>query len=98
MIEVRQTALFRDWLGELRDGIAVKAIRRRTARVQAGLFGDAKPIGGGLFELRIDHGPGYRVYFVRRGDTLVLLLCGGDKGSQERDIVRARALADQIAE
>ena len=98
MIEVRQTAKFRDWLGELRDDVAVKAIKRRIARIQAGLFGGAKPVGGGVAELRVDHGPGYRVYFVRRGAVVVILLCGGDKASQARDIARAQAIAEDWQE
>ena len=98
MIDVRQTANFCDWLDGLRDPIAVKAIKRRIVRLQAGLFGDAKPVGGGIAELRVDHGPGYRVYFVRCGAVVVILLCGGDKGSQQRDITRARMLADQWQE
>jgi putative addiction module killer protein len=98
MIEVRQTELFRDWLADLRDAIAVKSIKRRIARVQIGLFGDAKSVGDGVYELRIDHGPGYRVYYVRRGSVLVLLLCGGDKASQARDITRAKALAKDWTE
>ena len=93
MIDVRQTEHFADWLDNLRDGVAVKAIRRRIARVQIGLFGDTKSVGDGVVELRVDHGPGYRVYFVRHGDVVVLLLCGGDKKSQQRDIMRAKALA-----
>ena len=93
MIDVRQTEHFADWLDNLRDGVAVKAIRRRIARVQIGLFGDTKSVGDGVFELRVDHGPGYRVYFARHGDVVVLLLCGGDKKSQQRDIMRAKALA-----
>jgi putative addiction module killer protein len=98
VIEVRQTEPFRDWLDGLRDLVAVRAIKRRIARIQIGLFGDAKSIGGGVFELRIDHGPGYRVYFARRDEHLILLLCGGDKGGQPRDIARARALAEQWTE
>lgn len=98
MIDVRQTEASRDWLEGLRDLIAVKAVKRRIARVQIGLFGDAKPFGGGLHELRIEHGPGYRVYFARRRETPFLLLCGGDKGGQARDIVRAQALLDQWTE
>ena len=64
--------------------------------MQIGLFGDAKLVGDGLSELRVDHGPGYRVYFMRRGDILVILLCGGDKGSKARDIGRAKAMAEQL--
>ena len=98
MIEVRQTEIFSDWLKGLRDDIAAKAIKRRIARVQIGLMGDAKLIGDGVHELRIDQGPGYRVYFARRGQVLVLLLCGGDKGSQTRDIGKAKALAAEWKE
>lgn len=96
MIEVRQTEEFAQWLTSLRDDVAAKRIKQRIARVQIGLFGDAKSVGDGLSELRIDHGPGYRVYFMRRGDILVILLCGGDKGGQARDISRAKAMAEQL--
>jgi putative addiction module killer protein len=96
MIEVRQTEEFALWLASLRDDVAVKRIKQRIARIQIGLFGDSKSVGDGLIELRIDHRPGYRVYFVRRGDILVILLCGGDKGSQSRDIARAKAMADEL--
>ncbi len=96
MIEVRQTEEFAAWLVSLRDALAVKRIKQRIARVQIGLFGDAKPVGHGLSELRVDHGPGYRVYFVRRGAVLVILLCGGDKGSQARDIARAHLIAQNL--
>jgi len=98
VFEVRQTKQFREWLDGLRDLVAVKAVKRRIARVQIGLFGDAKRIGGGVHELRVDHGPGYRVYFARRGERLILLLCGGDKDSQARDIANAQALADEWTE
>jgi putative addiction module killer protein len=96
MIEVRQSEEFALWLAALRDELAVKRIKQRIARVQIGLFGDAKSVGDGLIELRVDHGPGYRVYYVRRGDTLVVLLCGGDKSSQSRDISRAKAMAQEL--
>lgn len=76
----------------------MKAIKRRIARVQIGLFGDAKSVGDEVHELRIDHGPGYRVYYARRGGVLMLLLCGGDKASQARDIARAKALAQDWTE
>lgn len=96
MIEIRQTVEFADWLGALRDTNAAKIIKRRAARLEAGLFGDAKGVGGGVMELRVDFGPGYRVYFVRRGSVLVILLCGGDKSSQSRDIKRAKEIAAQL--
>ncbi len=68
----------------------------RIERIEDGNFGDAKPVGGGVSELRISYGPGYRVYFARRGQAVVILLCGGDKGSQSRDIARAQAMAENL--
>jgi putative addiction module killer protein len=96
MVEVRQTALFREWLDGLADQRAAARIAQRIVRLQAGLLGDAKPVGDGISELRVDYGPVYRVYFVRRGQVLIILLCGGDKRSQRRDIVRAKALAAEL--
>ncbi|MEO7027198.1 MAG: type II toxin-antitoxin system RelE/ParE family toxin [Caulobacteraceae bacterium] len=96
MPEVRQTPIFREWLESLSDRRAVERIAQRIVRVESGLMGDVKAVGDGVSELRVDHGPGYRVYFVRRGAMLVLLLCGGDKRSQQRDIRRAIALAAQL--
>jgi putative addiction module killer protein len=69
---------------------------QRIVRLQAGLFGDAKAVGGGVSELRVDYGPGYRIYFTRRGKILVVLLCGGDKASQRRDIKAAIAMATEL--
>ena len=96
MIEVRQTKQFVDWLIGLRDTKARKIIRNRLNRIELGLFGDVTPVGQGISELRIDFGPGYRVYFVRRGAELVILLGGGDKASQPRDIAKAKELAGQL--
>jgi putative addiction module killer protein len=93
MIEVRQTEAFEAWLDGLVDQRASARIAMRISRLENGLFGDVKPVGDGVSELRIDYGPGYRVYFVQRGALLILLLCGGDKKHQKRDIVRAKALA-----
>lgn len=93
MIEVRQTEDFEAWLDGLVDKRASARIAMRISRLENGLFGDVKPVGDGVSELRIDYGPGYRVYFVQRGALLILLLCGGDKKRQKRDIVRAKALA-----
>ncbi len=95
MLEVRQTIVFSRWLDSLRDKRAVEKIAQRIVRLQAGLFGDAKFFDG-IGEIRVHHGPGYRVYFVQRGPLLIILLSGGDKSSQSRDIRRARALADDL--
>ena len=81
---------FREWLQGLRDVHARAKIRVRLNRVRLGNFGDAKPVGGGVSELRVPYGPGYRVYFARAGSTVVLLFCGGDKSTQKRDIGTAK--------
>lgn len=96
MLEVRQTPTFTAWIEGLRDRVAGKAIGQRLLRVEAGLFGDMHSIGDGVSELRIDTGPGYWVYFTRRGQTIVILLCGESKRGQERDIKRAKALAAEL--
>lgn len=85
---------FEAWLLGLRDAQAVARIEARLARLAAGNFGDAGPVGEGVLELRIDWGPGYRVYFARVGQATVLLLCGGDKRTQQRDIERAKDYFD----
>lgn len=95
MIEVRRTTVFIDWLRKLRDRRAQERITQRIVRLQSGLFGDAKFFDG-IGELRINHGPGYRVYFVRRGDVVVVLLCGGDKSTQSKDIEWAVKTAKEI--
>lgn len=94
MIEVRQTEHFRQWLKGLTDLQAAKRIAQRIVRLQAGLLGDAKFFDG-IGELRIDHGPGYRVYFVQRRKVLIILLAGGDKSTQSKDIKRAIKLAKE---
>ncbi len=81
--------IFGDWWSGLRDGTAKKAVFRRVYRMAQGNFGDYKPLRDGVWELRIDVGPGYRVYYARDGATIVLLLCGGDKRKQDSDIDRA---------
>jgi putative addiction module killer protein len=96
MIEVRQTEIFAAWFAELRDREARARITVRIRRLSLGNPGDVKPVGSGVSEMRIDYGCGYRVYFVRRGDTVCVLLCGGDKRSQDRDIARALELAQDI--
>lgn len=91
-IEIRQyqtadgRAPFDEWFASLRDRLAIKAIAARVTRMQSGNRGDWKAVGAGVFELRIDTGPGYRVYCGQDGETLVLLLCGGDKRTQTKDI------------
>lgn len=97
MPQVLRTAEFIEWLANLRDVAARARIARRIDRIAAGNFGDTKPVGAGVSELRFTFGPGYRVYYTRRGDVVVILLCGGDKGSQGRDIERAKAMAQEIA-
>jgi len=96
MIEVRQTDVFADWIGGLRDDRARMRVEVRIRRLQLGNPGDSKAIGEGVSELRIDYGPGYRVYFTWRAKTLVVLLAGGDKRTQARDIQTALALAREL--
>jgi len=96
MIEVVQTEVFQAWLERLRDRRAATRIIARIVRLTHGNPGDVKPVGEGLSKMRIDYGPGYRVYFVQRGAVLVIILCGGDKDSQARDIEQAKALARDL--
>ena len=96
MIEVRQTRTFMEWRAGLRDSVARKRIGARIDRLSFGNFGDVKPVGDGVSELRLDFGPGYRIYFVQRGNVLVILLCGGDKSSQRRDITNAKQMAQEL--
>ena len=98
MIELIKTDLFDRWLAGLRDLQARARIEVRIRRLSLGNPSDVKPVGEGLSELRIDYGPGYRVYFMRRGPLVVLLLCGGDKSSQKRDITLAKTIAAQWKE
>jgi putative addiction module killer protein len=93
VIEIRQTATYANWFDSLRDRKARARIDVRIRRLSLGNPGDVKPIGSGVSELRIDYGPGYRVYFVQRGPILIILLAGGDKRTQERDIKKALELA-----
>lgn len=96
MIEVVETRTFQEWISRLRDHQARARIAARVLRMTFGNYGDVKPIGQGVSEMRIDYGPGYRVYFTQRGERLILLLCGGDKSSQDRDILKAKALAKEF--
>jgi len=96
MIEVLETDEFKAWLSGLRDRQALLTIGVRLARLARGLLGDHRPVGDGVSELRIHVGPGYRIYLVRRGDILIVLIHGGDKGSQVRDIQKAKAIARSL--
>lgn len=95
MAELIRSATFDRWLSGLRDRRAVGRITARLDRLAGGNPGDVQPVGDGVSELRINYGPGYRVYFIQRGPVLIILLCGGDKSSQDRDIKQANALAEQ---
>ena len=96
MIEARRTEEFSRWLRRLRDANAVARIVSRIRRMELGNLGDSKSLRGGLMEMRIDYGAGYRIYYVRRGAEIVVLLCAGDKRTQQRDIKRARELAERV--
>jgi putative addiction module killer protein len=95
---VRQTAEFKSWLLRLHDQNAYARIVARIRRMEMGNPGDAKSIGGGVMEMRIDYGPGYCVYYSHRGRTIVIILCAGDKRTQTQDIKRAMRLAQDLAE
>ncbi len=95
MVEVRETDVFSRWFKSLRDVKAQARIQTRINRLTIGLLGDVKFFGG-IGEVRIDYGPGYRIYFVQRGNELIILLSGGDKATQERDIKRAIDMAKEV--
>lgn len=96
MVTFLRTSEFDAWLKALRDPIGKARILARIRSAEAGNLGDTTPVGAGILEMRIHVGPGYRVYFCRRGEVTYLLLCGGDKSSQRRDIRTANALLDQL--
>lgn len=96
IFQLAETGAFHHWLGSLADRRAKARIIDRIKRASNGNFGDAKPVGSGVSEMRIDYGPGYRVYFFRRGKELVILLCGGDKKSQKADIAQAMRMKKEI--
>lgn len=95
-LTIKQTETFLKWERSLGDGRARAVIAARINRLAYGLSGDVKPVGDSISEIRIHYGPGYRIYFTRRGAEIILLLCGGDKGSQKRDIAAAKALAAKL--
>ena len=98
MIEIRKTTTFSKWIDDLRDIQARARIQARIERLAAGNPGDAEPVGEGVSELRISYGPGYRVYFKQRGSELIILLAGGDKSTQAKDIKTALRLARNLSE
>lgn len=98
MLRIHQTVEFSDWLIALRDQKAKVNIVVRIERLAAGNPGDVRPVGRGVSELRVNLGPGYRVYFQKRGEIVLILLCGGDKSTQKKDIERAKKLADELKE
>ena len=98
MIEIRKTALFVEWLDNLSDFQARARVQARIERLAVGNPGDVAPIGEGVSELRINYGPGYRVYFKKRGRELIILLAGGDKSTQAKDIKTALRLAHNLSE
>ena len=98
MLEVRETATYAEWFASLRDRMARARIDIRIRRLALGNPGDVKPVGEGVSELRVDCGPGYRVYFVQKANVFVVLLAGGDKSTQDRDIRQAKALARDLQE
>ena len=95
-METQQTLTFSDWFNGLRDRKAQSKIAGRIARMELGLMGNIRSLADGVSEAKIDFGPGYRLYYTLRGQTLIILLIGGDKGSQDRDIVKAKEMAAQI--
>ena len=95
MVELTQTELFRKWRTKLKDERARGLIASRLDRLAYGHAGDARPVGEGISELRIHYGPGYRIYFHQRGNTVVILLCGGNKSTQAKDIKTAKRLANE---
>ncbi len=98
MYEIRRTETFSKWLDKLRDARARVRVLSRLTRAEDGNLGDTKPVGESVSEMRIDYGPGYRIYFTKRRKTIIVLLIGGDKSSQEQDIKRAIQLARELEE
>lgn len=98
MIEIKQTETYFKWEHKLKDQRAKAAIAARVFRLANGLLGDVSPVGQGISELRIHYGPGYRIYFKQNGKEIVILLCGGDKSTQSKDIETAKKLAKELGD
>lgn len=98
MIQIQQTKAYVKWFLGLRDRVARARIDIRIRRLSLGNAGNAKPVGDGVSELRVDYGPGYRIYFVQRGEVVIVLLAGGDKSTQDKDIRNAKVLAKDLKE
>lgn len=96
MYQIHQTDTFAKWFSKLKDRKAIAKILIRIESIKQGNFGDSKSLGSGLHELRLNIGPGYRVYYTRKSGLLILLLCGGDKSSQSKDIARARKILNEL--
>ena len=96
MIEIKQTETYRKWEHKLKDSKVRAIIAARVFRLSNGMFGDVTPVGLGISELRIHYGPGYRIYFKQNGNEIIILLCGGDKSTQKRDIESAKKLVKEL--
>ncbi len=96
MIVVRETENFKAWMQSLKERATRAIINARIKRLSGGNYGDVKPVGNGISELRINYGPGFRVYFMQRGSELIILLCGGDKATQRKDIETAKSIAANL--
>lgn len=94
MFTIIKSSTFSNWIKNLKDRQAIARINARISRIKSGNLGDTKSVGEGIFELRITYGPGYRVYYVKKGIFIIVLLCGGDKSSQKKDIIKARKIAE----
>jgi len=98
VIQIQQTETYAKWFAGVRDRVTRARIDIRIRRLSLGNAGDTKPVGEGVSELRVDHGPGYRIYFIQRGEVVIVLLAGGDKSTQDKDIRNAKALANDLKE
>ena len=98
MIQIQQTETYAKWFAGVRDRVTRARIDIRIRRLSLGNAGDTKLVGEGVSELRVDHGPGYRIYFIQRGEVVIVLLAGGDKSTQDKDIRNAKALANDLKE